>query len=108
MVYFTSLPKKVADILCASSQLGEIPGAHDHAAVQVTADQQFLDEQTGHDRLAGAGVIRQEKAERLPPQHLALDGGDLMRQRVHHRGVDGEKRVKQMEPVVRSRARPRG
>ena len=41
--------------------LGEIAGAHDHAAVQVAADQQFLDEQTGHDRLAGAGIIRQEK-----------------------------------------------
>jgi hypothetical protein len=38
--------------------LGEIAGADDHAAVQVAADQQFLDEQPGHDRLAGAGLVR--------------------------------------------------
>jgi hypothetical protein len=74
--------------------LSEIAGAYDHAAVQVAADQQFPDEQTGHDRLACAGVIRQEEPERLPRQHLAIDGSDLMRQRVDHRGVDGEQRIK--------------
>ena len=70
--------------------LGEIARAHDHAAMQVAADQQFFDEQPGHDRLAGAGIIRQKKPERLPRQHLAVNGSDLMRQRVDHRSVDGE------------------
>src|ERR1035438_3401858 len=45
--------------------LSEIAGAYDHAAVQVAADQQFLDEQTGHDGFASAGIIRQEEPERL-------------------------------------------
>ena len=47
----------------------------------------------------GAWVISQEKTERLPRQHLTVDGGDLMWQRVDHRGVDGEARVKQMSEV---------
>ena len=79
--------------------LGEIAGAYDHAAVQVAADQQFLDEQAGHDRLAGAGIVGQEEPERLPRQHLAVDGSDLMRQRIDHRGVDGEQRIEQMGQV---------
>ncbi len=41
--------------------LGEIAGAHDHAAVQIAADQQFLDEETGHNRLAGAGIVSQKE-----------------------------------------------
>ncbi len=79
--------------------LGEIAGAYDHAAVQVAADEQFLNEQPGHNRLAGAGVVREEETERLPRQHFAVDGGDLMRQRVHHRGVDRKQRIKQMGEV---------
>jgi hypothetical protein len=41
--------------------LGEIAGAHDHAAVQIAADQQFLDEETSHNRLAGAGIVSQKE-----------------------------------------------
>jgi hypothetical protein len=83
-----SLKEFVLPLLC------EIAGAYDHAAVQVAADQEFLDEQPGHNGFAGAGVIRQKEPERLPRQHLAINGGDLVRQRIDHRGVNGEERIK--------------
>ena len=76
--------------------LGEVAGANDQAALQVAAGQQFLDEQAGHDRLAGAGIVGQEKAERLPRQHLAVDGGDLVRQRLDQRRVDGQQRIEEI------------
>jgi hypothetical protein len=46
------------------SLLREISRAHDHAAVQVTADQQFFDEQTSRDCFAGAGIIGQKGPQR--------------------------------------------
>jgi len=42
-------------------------------------DRQFLDEQSGHDRLSGAGIVRRKKPERLPEEHLALHRSDLVR-----------------------------
>ena len=48
---------------------------------EVAADDQLLDEQPGHDRLAGAGVVGEQEAQRLARQHLAVDGRDLVRQR---------------------------
>ena len=41
-----------------------------------------LMKQPGHDRLAGAGVIGQQEPQRLARQHLLVDGGDLVRQRI--------------------------
>ena len=160
MVYLTSPPKKVADILCASSQttrshavgrlelrlhvlvarelvepgddevgleepvagarglelvvgedlereveaavelvlplLGEAAGADDQAALQVAAGDQLLDEQPGHDRLAGARVVGEQEAQRLARQHRLVDGRDLVRQRLDERGVDGEHGIEQV------------
>ena len=76
--------------------LGEVPGAYDEAALQVAASDQLLDEEAGHDRLAGAGVVGEKEPERLARQHRLVDRGDLVRQRVHHRGVHGENRVEQV------------
>jgi predicted permease len=42
--------------------LGEIARTHDQTAVQVAADQQFRDEQTGHDRFPSAGIIREQES----------------------------------------------
>jgi hypothetical protein len=60
---------------------GQAAGADDQAALQVAAGDQFLDQQAGHDGLAGAGVVRQQKAQRLARQHRFIDRGDLVRQR---------------------------
>ena len=52
--------------------------------------------QAGHDGLAGARVVGQAGTAAAAGQHLAVDGGDLVRQRVDERGVDGQQRVEQV------------
>ena len=56
----------------------------------------LLHEEPGHDRLAGARVVRQEEAQRLARQHRLVDRGDLVRQRVHVAGVDRDHGVEQV------------
>ena len=69
--------------------LNETARADDQAAVQVATDQQFLDEEPGHDGLAGAGIVSQQEAQWLARQHLAIDRGDLVWQRLNERGMHG-------------------
>ena len=68
----------------------------DQAALDVAPDHQLLAEQPGHDRLAGAGVVGQQEAQRLAGQHLVVDSIDLVRQRVEVRRLNGEERVEQV------------
>ncbi len=76
--------------------LGEAAGADDEAALEVAAGDQLLDEQARHDGLPGAGVVGEQEAQRLPGQHGLVDRGDLVRQRIDHRGVDGEHGVEEV------------
>lgn len=64
--------------------LGQAAGANDQAALQVAARDQLLDEQACHDRLAGAGIVGQQEAQRLARQHRLVYRGDLVRQRIDH------------------------
>ena len=64
--------------------LDQAAGAHDQAPLQVAARDQLLDQQPGHDRLAGAGVVGQQEAQRLARQHRLVDRRDLVRQRLDH------------------------
>ncbi len=79
--------------------VGQVAGHADQAALHVAADHQLLDEQAGHDRLAGAGVVGQQEAQRLAGQHLAVDAGDLVGQRLDQRGVDGQHRIEEVGQV---------
>ena len=76
--------------------LGQAARADDQAALQVAAGDQLLDQQPGHDRLAGAGVVGQQEAQRLARQHRLVDGRDLVRQRLDERGVDGQHRIEEV------------
>ena len=76
--------------------LDETARRDDQAALQVATDQQFLDEEPGHDRFAGAGVVGEQEAQRLARQHLAVDGSDLVRQRLDLGGGDREVGVEQV------------
>ena len=53
----------------------------------IGAHEQFPDKKTGHDGLARAGVIGKDKTQGLTGQHGFIDGGDLMRQRLHVGGM---------------------
>ena len=76
--------------------LGQAAGADDQAALEIAPGDQLLDQQPGHDRLAGARVVGEQEAERLPRQHRLVDRRDLVRQRIDHRGVDRQHGVEQM------------
>ncbi len=63
--------------------LGEAARADDEAAPEIAPRDQLLDEETRHDRLASAGVVGEEEAQRLAGQHRLVDGRDLVRERIH-------------------------
>ena len=67
----------------------------DQALLDVVAQQQLLDVEAGHDRLAGAGVVGEQEPQRRARQQLAVDRADLVRQRLHVAGGDGQHRVEQ-------------
>jgi len=70
--------------------------ADDQTAPQITARDQFLDEQPRHDGLARAGIVSQQESQRLAGQHGFIDRRDLVRQRVDEGSVDGQHRIKQV------------
>ena len=77
----------------------EAAGGDDEDALGVAPDHQLLDVEPGHDRLAGARVVGEEEAQRLAGQHLAVDGLDLVRERVDLAGGEGEVRVEEVREV---------
>ena len=85
--------------------LGQAAGADDEATLQVAARDQFLDEQTGHDGLACAGIVGEQEAQRLTREHGLVDGRDLVRQRLDERGMYREHRVEQMRETDTMRLR---
>ena len=99
-----SIWSRVSDVEAQAELLGQLvlplldeaAGRDDQAALEIAADQQLLDQQPGHDRLAGAGIVGEQEAQRLARQHLAVDGGDLVRQRLDLRRADREVGVEQM------------
>ena len=76
--------------------LDEAAGADDEASAEVAPRDQLLDEEAGHDRLAGARIVREQEAQRLAREHLLVDRRDLVRERVHERGVDREHGIEQV------------
>ncbi len=76
-----------------------LPGQTMRQRLQVAAGDQLLDQQPGHDRLARAGVVGQQKAQRLARQHRLVDRRDLVGQRLDERGVDRQHGVKQVRQV---------
>lgn len=67
----------------------------DQALSDVIAQQQLLDVEASHDRLARARVIREEEPQRSPREQLAVDGADLMGQWPYIAGRHSQHRVEQ-------------
>ena len=76
--------------------LGQRAGRDDEHTTCVGPKGHLPDEQAGHDRLAGAGVVGQHEAQRLTGQHGFVDGRDLVRQGLDVGGVDRHQRVEQV------------
>ena len=79
--------------------LDQAAGRDDQDAAGVGPHDEFADVEAGHDGLAGAGVVGQDEPQRLARQHRLVDGGDLVRQRLHVRRVDRHHRVEQEREV---------
>ncbi len=75
--------------------LHEPAGRDDEALLHVIAQQQLLDVEAGHDCLAGAGVVGEQKAQRGTREQFAVHRADLVREGLHVAGGDGEHRVEQ-------------
>jgi hypothetical protein len=85
--------------------LGQAAGADDETTLQVAACDQFLDEQSGHDGLACAGVIGEQESQRLTGEHGLVDGRDLVRQRFDEGRVHSQHRVEEMRQTDAMRLR---
>ncbi len=75
---------------------GETARANNEAPLEIAAGNEFLDEQPGHNRLAGARIVSQQKPQWLAREHCFVNRGDLVRQRVDQRCVDREDGVEEM------------
>ena len=80
----------------------------DEHAPDTAPRQHFADVEPGHDRLAGAGVVGQQEAQRLLPQHPFVDRDALVRQRIDPRRLAGEGRVELVAEGQPPRLRHRG
>ena len=75
--------------------LHQTAGGDDEALLHVVAQQQLLDVEAGHDRLARSRVVGQQEAQRGARQELAVHSADLMRERLHVTCRHREHRVEQ-------------
>ena len=87
-------PELVADVLALHHQEllvelllqlalpleGEVGRADDEDALGQPAQLQLADEQAGHDRLAGAGVVGEEEADAGELEEVVVDRLELVRQ----------------------------
>src|SRR5206468_6854061 len=66
-------PELVLPLFCETSR------TYDKASLKVATRDQFLDQQSSHNRFAGARVVCQQKSQRLARQHGLVNGRDLVR-----------------------------
>ncbi len=71
----------------------EVGRRDDQHTAHQAAGLQFLEQQPRHDRLAGAGVVRQQEANARQLQEVAVDGFELMRQRIDAGDREREERI---------------
>ena len=70
--------------------------------VDQAADLQLLEQQAGHDRLAGAGVVGEQEADARQLQEVVVDRLELVRQR-----IDAGDREREVRVVLVGQAEPR-
>ena len=62
---------------------------HEHP-LDATARKHLAHRQAGHDGLAGAGIVRQQKSQGILAQHVFVHGDALVRQRIDAGDFAGE------------------
>ena len=71
---------------------------HEHPLC-ITADDELLDVEAGHDRLARTGIVGEQEPQGLAGEHLAVDGLDLVRKRFDFAGGQRQVRVEEVGEV---------
>ena len=61
---------------------GEVSRGHDQDALAHAPELEFLDQQPGHDRLAGPGIVGQEEADAGELEKVVVDRFELVGQRI--------------------------
>ncbi len=72
---------------------GQATGSDDQDLLDDAAKKQLLDQQAGHDSLAGAGIVGQQKTDAGQRKEVTVYGLNLVRQRVNDTGVDGKEGI---------------
>lgn len=92
----TDVTKIPSEELFLGPLLRETSGRHDEDLLDDPTEEKLLDQEPCHDRLAGAGFVRQEEPDPWQRQQEAVDRLHLMGQRVDDARVDREQRVELM------------
>ncbi len=79
--------------------LHEAPWGDDQDPLGVGPHQELADQETSHDRLAGAGVVRKDEPQRLPGEHRLIDRRDLVGERFDVRGMHRHHRIEEVGEV---------
>src|SRR4051812_32679908 len=74
--------------------LRETARCDDEAARYVPTNNEFLNKETRHNRLACARIISQKEPQGLTVQHGFVHCCDLVGQRINGRCVNGDQRIK--------------
>ena len=82
-----------------SPLLDETSRGDDQDAASVGPHDEFADVEPRHDGLPGPRVVRQDEPQGLPGKHRLVDGGDLVRERLHVRRVHRHHRVEEEREV---------
>ena len=72
---------------------GEVRRTHDEDALCEAAQLKFADQQARHDRLAGAGVVREQEPHPRELEQVVVNSLKLVRQRIHAGYRESEVRV---------------
>ena len=72
---------------------GEVGRRDDQGALDQAANLQFLDQQAGHDGLAGAGIVGQQEADARQLHEVVVNGFELVRQRIDAGDREREVRI---------------
>lgn len=78
------------------SLLNQTARSNDQATLHIVANRQFFDQETRHNRLAGPGIISEQKAQRLAREHFAVHCGDLMGEWLNKGAMDGQERIEEI------------
>jgi hypothetical protein len=82
--------------------LSQAARTNHETALKISTSDELFDEEPGHDGLPGSGVIGEQKAERLPREHLFVNSRYLMRKGLNDGRVhceDGIEKVGKMDTM---------